>query len=82
MTFHFVHPAIIDLYVNALTLHILQERLSELGPKGLTKELKAEVDKAASEYVISARRAEQICGSPNNVQVQLDVFSSKRIGDA
>jgi hypothetical protein len=82
MTFHFVHPAIIDLYVNALTLHILQERLSELGPKGLTKELKAEVDKAASEYVISAKRAEQICGSPNNVQVQLDVFSSKRIGDA
>ncbi len=82
MKFHFIHPAIIDLYVNALTLHILQERLSILGPKGLTRELKAEVDKAASEYVISARRAEQVCGSPNNVQIQLNAFSSQRLGDA
>jgi hypothetical protein len=82
MKFHFIHPAIVDLYVNALTLHILQERLGKLGPDGLTKDIKDEVDKAASEYVISARRAEQVCGTPANVQVQLDAFTTQRLGDA
>lgn len=82
MKFNFIHPAIVDLYINALTLHILQEQLGQLGPDGLTKEIKDQVDQAASEYVISARRAEQVCGSPTNVQIQLNAFTTQRLGDA
>jgi hypothetical protein len=82
MKFNPIHPAIVDLYVNALSLHILQERLSKIGPKCLTKEIRDQVDKAASEYVISAKEAEKVCGGPANVQLQLDVFTEQRTGDA
>jgi hypothetical protein len=82
MKFNFIHPAVIDLYVNALTLHILQEHLDEMEPKEYTKEISDQVDAAASEYVISAKRAEKICGGSDNVQIQLSTFAAQRLGDA
>jgi hypothetical protein len=80
--FYPIHQSIIDLYVNALTLRILQEKLDEIGPQGLTEDVKMEVDTAANEFAISARRAEQLFGSPINVQYQLDTFTAQRSGDA
>jgi hypothetical protein len=82
MRFNLIHPSIVDLYVNALTLHILQEQLGEIGPDGLTPEIQAQIDVAASEYVLSARKAEQLFGSPDSVQNQLLAFSSQSQGTA
>lgn len=80
--FYPIHQSIIDLYVNALTLRLLHERIEGIGPKGMTQQIQTEVDEAASEFTLSARRAEQLFGSPFNVQHQLDVFTSQRSGDA
>lgn len=82
MKFHIIHPFIEDLYVNALILHILQEQLGQVGPEGLTTEIQLQVDEAASNYVISAKKAEELFGDPHNVQLQLDVFSAQRSGEA
>jgi hypothetical protein len=72
----------VDLYINALTLHVLEENLGKIGPKGLTQDIQARVDQAASEYVLSVRRAEKIFGNPEHVQSQLDAFTSQRQGIA
>lgn len=82
MKFHIIHPSIEDLYVNALVLHILQEQLGQIGPQGMTSEIQNQVDEAASNYVISAKKAEELFGNSHNVQVQLDTFSAQRSGDA
>jgi hypothetical protein len=81
-SFHIIHPSIIELYINALTLHILQEQLENLGPKGLTQDIQMEVDKATSEYVISVKRAEELFKDSKIVQNQLDAFTTQRQGDA
>lgn len=80
--FYPIHPSIVDLYVNALTLHVLEENLGKVGPEGLTQDIQAQVDEAASEYVLSARRAEEVFGNPMYVQSQLNAFSSQRQGTA
>lgn len=82
MNFKFIHPSIVDLYVSALTLHILKDRLSAIGPSGLTDELQREVEQAASEYVVIVRDVEKIFKSPKHIQNQLDDFSMLRQGDA
>jgi len=80
--FVFIHPSIVDLYVSALTLHILQEKLSKLGPTSLTQDLQAEVDQAASEYVVVAKNIEKIFKSPVHIQSQLNAFAAIRQGSA
>jgi hypothetical protein len=80
--FYPIHPSIVDLYINALTLHVLEENLGKVGPKGLTQDIQAQVDQAASEYVLSVRRAENIFGNPKHVQLQLNTFTSQRQGTA
>lgn len=82
MNFNLVHPSIIDLYINALTLHILEEQLSNIGPNGLTEDIQSKIDEAASEYIISARKAEQIFSSPYSIQSQLNIFSTYNKGIA
>ena len=81
-TFHIIHPSIVDLYVNALTLHILQEQLNSLGPDDFSRDKQTEIDKATSEYVISVKRAEELYKDSGIVQKQLDVFVAQRQGDA
>lgn len=81
-SFHFIHPSIVDLYINALTLHILQEHLGKLIPNDMTQDIQTEVDKATSEYVISVKRAEELFKDPQVVQNQLDAFTTQRQGDA
>jgi hypothetical protein len=80
--FYPVHPYIIDLYINALTLNVLEENIEKTDPKMITKDIQMQVDKAASEYVLSAKQAEEIFGDPSNVQSQLNVFSLRRQGIA
>lgn len=82
MTFHFIHSSIIDLYINSLTLFLLEEKLRESGPDALMIEMQQEIDKAASSYVLSVREAEGLFGSSEAVQRQLDVFSAQRKGSA
>ena len=82
LSFHFIHPSIIDLYISALSLHILQERLNKTDPNHITCDIQSEVDKAASEYVISVKKAEELFKDPNIVQKQLDVFTTQRQGIA
>lgn len=81
MRFHLIHPSIIDLYINTLTLHLLQEELGRIGPNGLTDELREHVDMVSSSFAISARTAEQLFGSSDAVQDQLNVFTGS-MGDA
>lgn len=81
-TFHFIHPSIVDLYINALTVHVLQEHLGKLGPNDMTQDIQTEIDKATSEYVISVKRAEELFKDPQVVQNQLDAFTTQRQGDA
>lgn len=81
-TFHIIHPSIVNLYINSLTLHILQEKLDSIGPEGLTQDFQDEFDEAASEYMISVRNAENIFRSPAVVQNQLNIFTQQRQGDA
>jgi hypothetical protein len=81
MRFHPIHPSIVDLYINTLTLHLLQEELGRIGPNGLTDELRENVDVASSSFAISARTAEQLFGSSDAVQAQLNIFTGN-MGDA
>jgi len=76
MKFYFIHPSIIDLYVNALTLHILEEELGKTGPDGLTLETQNKIDMATSEYVLSAREAERLF-SPVLIREQINAFNSQ-----
>lgn len=80
--FHIIHPSIIDLYVNALILHILQEQLTNLGPNNFSLDKQTEIDKATTEYVISVKRAEELYKDFGIVQKQLDAFVAQRQGDA
>jgi hypothetical protein len=81
MRFKLIHPSIVDLYVNTLNLHLLQEKLGVVGPDGLTDELRKTVDEAASSFSIAVRIAEQLFGSSDRVQDQLNQFTGT-IGDA
>lgn len=81
-TFHFIHPTIVDLYINALTLHIMQEQLEKLKADDFSNDQKLEIDKATSEYVISVKRAEDLFKDSKIVQDQLDAFTAQRQGDA
>lgn len=82
VNFHIIHPSIIDLYINALTLHILQEQLTKVGPDGLSQDVQAEINRATNDYTVSVKRAEALFGNPSIVQDQLDVFASRRQGTA
>ena len=81
MGFHLIHQSIIDLYINALTLHVLQERFDKQ-EKGLDTDIQIQIDEAASAFVISANNAEAIFGNPDLVQEQLNVFTNQRQGSA
>jgi hypothetical protein len=81
MRFNFNHPAIIELYINTLSLHLLQERLGIIGPNGLTDELRKTVDETTHSFSISAQAAEQLFGSSDVVQDQLNAFTFT-MGDA
>lgn len=75
MTFYLIHPTIINLYVNVLTLHILEEELGKIGPGGLTQETQNRIDHATNEYVLSAREAEKFF-SPFSIRAQINAFDS------
>jgi hypothetical protein len=81
MRFHLIHPSIVDLYINTLTLHLLHEELGRIGENGLTNELREHVDIVSSSFAISARTAEQLFGSSDAVQDQLNVFTDS-MGEA
>lgn len=81
MRFNLIHPSIIELYINTLHLHLLQEELGEVGPDGLTDEMRENVDAVTSSFSISAQAAEQLFGSSDIVQEQLNAFTFT-IGDA
>jgi len=38
MRFNPIHPSIVELYINTLTLHLLQERLGMVGPDATEQE--------------------------------------------
>lgn len=76
MRFYLVHPSIVDLCVNALTLHILEEELGKVGPTGLTQETQKRIDQAASEYVSSVKEAEELF-SPLLIKEQINAFNSQ-----
>ena len=81
MRFHPIHPSIVDLYINTLTLHLLHEELGRIGPNGLTDEFKDHVDIVSSSFAISARTAERLFGSSDAVQDQLNIFTGS-MGEA
>jgi len=81
MRFNLIHPSIIELYINTLALHLLQEKLGMVGPDGLTDEMNENVDDVANNFSISVEVAEQLFGSSDLVQEQLDAFTSN-MGDA
>jgi hypothetical protein len=81
MSFNLIHPSIIDLYINTLHLHLLQEKLGMIGPNGLTDELREDVDDVTHNFSISVQVAEDLFGSPDIVQDQLNSFVYN-IGDA
>ena len=81
MRFNLVHPSIIELYINTLTLHLLQEKLGIVGPAGLTDELRETVNETTHNFSVSAQAAEQLFGSSDVVQEQLNAFTLI-IGDA
>lgn len=76
MKFYLTHPSIINLYVNVLNLHILEEELGKIGPGGLTQEIQNRIDEATSEYVLSAREAEKLF-SPLSIREQINVFNAQ-----
>lgn len=76
MKFYLVHPSIVDLYVNALTLHILEEELGKVGPIGLTQETQNRIDEAACEYISSAQEAEKLF-SPFLIKEQINAFNAQ-----
>jgi len=81
MRFNLIHPSIIELYINTLSLHLLQEKLGIVGPAGLTDELRTKVDETTHSFSVSAQAAEQLFGSSDVVQDQLNAFTFT-IGDA
>lgn len=76
MTFNIIHPSIVDLYIHGLYLGILQERLSETGPDGMTDDIEKEVNTITSKWASSADTAQILFGSTKAVQAQLDYFST------
>jgi hypothetical protein len=74
MRFKFIHPSIIDLYINSLTLHLLQEKLGEMGCEKLSDEMRKEVNEASEKFSNSAHIAEELFKSPDIVQEQLNRF--------
>jgi hypothetical protein len=81
MRFNIIHPSIVDLYINTLALHLLQERLGIVGPDGLTDEMNENADDVAYNFSISVEEAEQLFGSSDLVQEQLNAFTSN-MGEA
>ena len=80
MIFTIIDPSVIDVYVAATQLNILQDKLEKVGPDGVTEDIKNEVDKAASEYVISVNVSEKILGCRSNIQAQIDILKLSRLG--
>ena len=80
MRFTIILPSIFDVYVTATKLNILQEKLEKIGPKGLTTEIQSEVNQTAAEYILAVNAAEKLYGSTANIQAQIDVLKSSRIG--
>ena len=81
MRFNLIHPSIVDLYINTLTLHLLQEKLGKVGPDGLTDEMQENVDDVAHSFSISVEVAEQLFGSSDLVRDQLNAFTGN-MGEA
>jgi hypothetical protein len=81
MGFNLILPSIIELYINTLTLHLLQEELDTMGLDDLTDEMRNTVDEVSNEFSISAQIAEELFGSPDIVQGQLNVLTSN-IGES
>jgi hypothetical protein len=81
MHFSLIHPSIIELYIDTLHLHLLQEKLNVIKPEEMTDELKCSFEEISSKFSVSAQTAEQIFGSSDIVQEQLNDFTFI-IGDA
>lgn len=81
MRFNLVHPSIVELYINTLRLHLLQEELEKIGSNDLTDEMREMVDDVTKNFSISAEAAEQLFGSSDVVQEQLNAFTFV-MGDA
>jgi hypothetical protein len=81
MRFNLIHPSIIELYIDTLFLHLLQEKITNINIDELTDELNDEINEAATAFSLSANVAESLFGSSDLVQEQLDVFTSG-MGDA
>lgn len=81
MRFNLIHPSIIELYINTLYLHLLQEKVTNIDIKDLTDELNDEINDAATSFSLSVNEAEQLFGSSDLVQEQLNMFTSG-MGDA
>jgi hypothetical protein len=75
MRFKFIHPSIIDLYISSLTLHLLQEKLGEMGSEKLSDKMRNDVNEASEKFANSAHVAEELFGSPDIVQEQLNRFT-------
>lgn len=85
MDFNLTHPSIVQLYISAIELYILQEKLETSKTsktKKLNKELQKQIDLVASKYIISVKDAEELFGSPDIVQKQLNIFSIKKLGQS
>jgi hypothetical protein len=76
--FSFIHPCIIELYISSVNLYILQEKINN--GSSYNKKLQDDVDKAANEFIICAKKAEELFQSSALVQEQLDILSTQKIG--
>jgi len=75
--FNLIHPSIVELYIDALSLHVLEERVDSSDD-----DLSEELSVAAGRFAKSAKDAEAIFGSPQIVQEQLDAFTEQPQGEA
>lgn len=60
----------------------MNEKLRDIDQKEITKEILNQVEEAAAEFAISAKKAEELFSSVLNVQHQLDVYAYQRSGEA
>ncbi len=74
--FNLILPSIVELYINTLTLHLLQEELEMLESDDLTDDMRKNVDEITHNFSIAAQVAETLFGSPEIVQEQLNAFTN------
>jgi hypothetical protein len=76
MQFSLVHPSIIELYINTLHLHLLQEKLDIIGLDNVTKDFEELIKETTNNFSISVKAAEHFFGSSDVVQNQLNAFDN------